>query len=408
MKLFMKFKILTVFVLILLFSSKIGFCEERVILLLSDNIHFGDSLVTKYADMLQTLMDDNYGKDAVRLKKFSKFDFNTTECLEFLKSFSSRNYPPRTIILTVGEANQYNLRGFASYLAKKNKTAAKKQNNKSLREINEDIRNIYEQKISVNANSLIKAAGNQMFSSGKKKFKPKVIPNFYVFGDNFKEDRNTIGSVSAYSYAWQLIRDKKYTQAKDFLWNIIAKKPSHSMFYYALGSLYLLEQKNNCEAEALKAFEEGILVDIRNPRNMCYKGLIYMFMSYKGEISNDILYFARAVYGTAGDVSEEITAINALNTSNYEIKNKTVIDWALSDLDKIRQLYASNNINLVFASYPDETKINEVVKSHIEENNNDGILFFQNKLESTGNMDYSLYTLSKKMFSFLRDRKIIK
>jgi len=286
--------------------------------------------------------------------------------------------------------------------------AAKKQTNKSLREINEDIRNIYEQKISVNANSLIKVAGKQMFSSGKHKFKPKVIPNFYVFGDNFKEDPNTIGSVSAYSYAWQLIRDKKYSQAKDFLWNIIAKKPSHSMFYYALGSLYLLEQKYNCEAEALKAFEEGILVDIRNPRNMCYKGLIYMFMSYKGEISNDILYFARAVYGTAGDVSEEITAINALNTSNYEIKNKTVIDWALSDLDKIRQLYASNNINLVFASYPDETKINEVVKSHIEENNNNGILFFQNKLESTGNMDYSLYTLSKKMFSFLRDRKIIK
>jgi len=79
----------------------------------------------------------------------------------------------------------------------------------------------------------------------------------------------------------------------------------------------------------------------------------------------------------------------------------------VSDLDKIKNLSDKNNIKLIFASYPDEVKINEVVKNHIEQTN-DGILFFQNKFEFTGNMDYSLYNLSKKMFSFLRDRKILK
>jgi hypothetical protein len=396
----MKFKILSI--LILIFLAKTIFCEERVILYVSDNIHLGDNFVTKYADMLQTLMDDNYGKNVVKLKKFSKFDFNTTDCFEFLKSFNTRNYLPKTVIITIGEANQYNLRGFSSYLSKRKNAKPKKTNNKTLKRINEEIMDIYEQK-----NSLLKIAGKQMFSNGKTEYKPKIVPNFYALNDKFIEDPNMIASVSAYSYAWELIRAKKYNQARDFLFNIISKKSSHSMFYYALGSLYLLEQKENAETNALKIFEEGILVDMRNSRNMCYKGLIYVYMSYKGDISNDILYFARAVYEVAGDVSEEITTITTLNTSNYEIKHQTILDWALSDLDKIKELYAKNNINLVFAGYPDELKINEVVKNHIEESN-DGILFFQNRFEFTGNMDYSLYNLSKKMFSFLKDRKFIK
>lgn len=400
MKIFMKFKILSILILMLL--AKNVFCEERVILYVSDNIHLGDNFVTKYADMLQTLMDDNYGKDAIKLKKYSRFDFNTTECLEFLKSFNTRNYLPKTVIVTIGEANQYNLRGFSSYLSKRKNVKPKKINNKTLKEINEEIMDIYEQK-----NSLLAVAGKQMFSNNKKEYKPKIIPNFYVLNDSFVEDSNVIASISAYSYAWELIRAKKYNQARDFLFSVISKKPGQSMFYYALGSLYLMEQKENAEVNALKIFEEGILVDIRNNRNMCYKGLIYLYMSYKGGISGDILYFARAVHEVAGDVSEEITTIVTLNTSNYEVKHKAVLDWALSDLDKIKELYAKNNINLIFASYPDELKINEVVKNHIEESSN-GMLFFSNRFEFVGNMDYSLYNLSKKMFSFLRDRKIIK
>lgn len=400
MKIFMKFKILSILILMLL--AKTVFCEERVILYVSDNIHLGDNFVTKYVDMLQTLMDDNYGENAIKFKKFSRFDFNTTECLEFLKSFNTRNYLPKTVIVTIGEANQYNLRGFSSYLSKRKNAKPKKTNNKTLKEINEEIMDIYEQKT-----SLLTIAGRQMFSNTKKEYKPKIVPNFYALNDKFIEDPNTIASISAYSYAWELIRAKKYNQARDFLFNIISKKSSHSMFYYALGSLYLLEQKENAEINALKIFEEGILVDVRNSRNMCYKGLIYLYMSYKGGISNDILYFARTVYEVAGDVSEEITTITTLNTSNYEVKHQTILDWALSDLDKIKELYAKNNINLIFASYPDDLKINGIVKSHIEGNNND-MLFFQNRFEFMGNMDYSLYNLSKKMFSFLKDRKIIK
>lgn len=403
MKTFMRFKIFTLLVFAFIFAAKTVYCEERVILYVTDNIHLGDNFVTKYADMLQTLMDDNYGKNTIRLKKFTRFDFNTTECFEFLKYFNSKNYPPKTVIITVGEANQYNLKGFSSYLAQSKKKNAKKTNDKTLKQINEEIMDIYERKT-----SLFKLAGRQIFSNNaRSEYKPKVIPNFYALSGNFKEDPNTIASVSAYSYAWQLIREKKYVQARDFLFGVISKKSSHSMFYYALGSLYLLEQKENAETNALKIFEEGILVDIRNGRNMCYKGLMYLYMSYKGGISNDILYFARAVHAVAGDVSDEITAITTLNTSNYEIKHRTILEWALSDLDKIKNLSDKNNIKLIFASYPDEVKINEVVKNHIEQTN-DGILFFQNKFEFTGNMDYSLYNLSKKMFSFLRDRKILK
>ncbi|MDD3729783.1 MAG: hypothetical protein PHI20_01970 [Endomicrobiaceae bacterium] len=88
MKTFMRFKIFTLLVFAFIFAAKTVYCEERVILYVTDNIHLGDNFVTKYADMLQTLMDDNYGKNTIRLKKFTRFDFNTTECFEFLKYFN--------------------------------------------------------------------------------------------------------------------------------------------------------------------------------------------------------------------------------------------------------------------------------------------------------------------------------
>jgi uncharacterized protein HemY len=52
-----------------------------------------------------------------------------------------------------------------------------------------------------------------------------------------------LSSVEVYRHAWSLIRTKEFDKAKSFLKSILDKKPSQSMLYYALGSLYLIEQK---------------------------------------------------------------------------------------------------------------------------------------------------------------------
>ena len=97
-------------------------------------------------------------------------------------------------------------------------------------------------------------------SSVKKTFTPKVIPNFYALNKDFKKDNNIVAAVESYRHAWTLIRAKEFDKAKSFLQNLIEKKSSQSMFYYALSCVYLMENKEeNCELKALKLLEEGNL-----------------------------------------------------------------------------------------------------------------------------------------------------
>ena len=76
----MKFKTLFVLVLVSLISSAL--LADKSIMYVSDSVHVSDYFNTKYIDMLQSLIDDDFGKGAVKVDKITKFDMNTTQCLE--------------------------------------------------------------------------------------------------------------------------------------------------------------------------------------------------------------------------------------------------------------------------------------------------------------------------------------
>ena len=109
----MKFKTLIVFIL-LLFSFTVVFAEKSIVYV-SDSVYMSDYFNTKYIDMLQSLIDDDFGKGKVNVSKVTKFDMNTTQCLELCNALFNKKYQD-TIILNVGDSNYHNLYGFSAYI----------------------------------------------------------------------------------------------------------------------------------------------------------------------------------------------------------------------------------------------------------------------------------------------------
>lgn len=400
----MKFKIFIILTL-LLFPLSVLFADKSI-LYISDSVHMSDYFNTKYVDMLQSLIDDDFGKGAINVSKVTKFDMNTTQCLELCDVLFSKKHQD-TLILNVGDSNYHNLYGLSEYIRNRdrNKPIIIKEE-KDLYEINNEMSKLYG---SSGNSKLTKMIGNVynklMGSDPDKTFKPKVIPNFYVLKDNFNVDSNFMATIKTYEQAWQLIKGKQYEEAKSFLSSIIEKKPSQSMLYYALGSTYLAENSEGCEQKALQCFEDGVLVDPLNKLNLCYKGLELIFMLYKGEITAEVLFFARALNELITFPSEGLESIMAINTIDYNEKIQIINDWILSDIDKLRNKAFTSNTNLVFAGYPDDIPINNLLSDYAK--NSSKALYVENKGELQDNSDFSIYSMAKKIYEFLKGHKFL-
>ncbi|WP_372519826.1 tetratricopeptide repeat protein [Candidatus Ruminimicrobiellum ovillum] len=401
----MKFKMTAVFMLICFLSSAIF--ADKSILYMSDSVHVSDYFNTKYIDMLQSLIDDDFGKGTVNVSKITKFDMNTTQCLEICDVLFNKKHQD-TLILNVGDSNYHNLYGFAAYMKNRDrdKTVVIREN-KNLYEINNEMLKLYG---STGKNTLTKVIGgvyNSLMGGGSDKtFKPKVVPNFYVLNSDFTEDNNFMATIKTYEQAWQLIRDGRFDEAKIFLSTIIEKKPSQSMLYYALGSTYLTENSEGCEAKALQCFEDGILVDPLNKLNLCYKGLELIYMLYKGEITADVLFFARGISQYITFPSESLEAIMSINTVDYDEKIQTINDWILSDIDKIRNKAFVANTNLIFVGYPDNIPINSLLSDYAK--NSSKAMYMENdKINVQDNSDFTIYSMAKKIYDFLTGNRIL-
>ena len=397
----MKYKIILV-LFFLSFCLSYSFCEQKKIFYISDNLHLSGIFDTQYTDMLQEKLEDFYGKGSVSIDKFSRFDINTTESFEIINSTIKSNVP-KAVILMVGEANYYNLYGFSNFVSGDKKTINQGKQKTAL-ELNQDIANIYGVKTKF-LNNIVNAAYKQIINLSDG-YKPKVIPEFYALEDSFIKEDNLLSTMETYSYAWSLIKEENFDKAKEFLQSIIKNKPSISMFHYALASAYLLEQKEDCELHALRCLEDGILVDPLDRDNLCYKGLILLFMMYKGEITAEVLYFAKILNYCSPDISQEITAIVKINSADYTKKEEVISDWILYDIDRIKNFCNKKNIPLIYASYPEETPVNETVETYINDKKD---IFYINNDNGTAqeSMDLIILRLVKNMYKFLTQNRIL-
>ncbi|MBO7612091.1 MAG: hypothetical protein J6T23_07780 [Elusimicrobia bacterium] len=400
----MKFKIFIILTL-LLFPLSVIFADKSI-MYISDSVHMSDSFNTKYVDMLQSLIDDDFGKGAINVSKVTKFDMNTTQCLELCNVLFSKKHQD-TVILNVGDSNYHNLYGLSEYIKNRdrNKPVVIKEE-KDLYEINNEMSKLYGSSGNSKLTKIIGNVYNKLMGPGPDKtFKPKVIPNFYVLKDNFNVDSNFMATIKTYEQAWQLIKGKQYEEAKSFLNSIIEKKPSQSMLYYALGSTYLAENSEGCERKALQCFEDGVLVDPLNKLNLCYKGLELIFMLYKGEITAEVLFFARGLNELITFPSEGLESIMAINTVDYDEKIQIINDWILSDIDKLRNKAYTSKTNLVFAGYPDDIPINNLLSDYAK--NSSRALYVENKGALKDNSDFTIYSMAKKIYEFLKGNKFL-
>ena len=401
----MKFKTLLVSV-VLLFVSTVTFAEESI-LYISDNTHISDSFNIKSLDMLQTFIDDDFGKDKVNISNVSRFDMNTTQCVELFDALYHKGHQD-AIVLMIGDSNYHNLYGFSKYIKSINLDKPLTiKSPKTVYEVNNEMLKLYSIANKSALTNIVNTVYNKIMGSGvNRSFVPKVIPNFYVLNKNFKKDDNFMATVNAYRYAWSLIKQGKYEEAKSFLNPIIESKPSQSMLYYALGSAYLSENNKDCEFKALQCFEDGVLVDPLNKENICYKGLVLLYMLYKGDITAEVLFFTRGLNEFITFPNDELESILAINTTNYDAKVKVINDWIVSDMDKLKNKAVGSNTKLIFSSYPDDIPINALIADYVK--NSSRVLYIDNKINSQDNADFIVYRFAKKLYDFLKEHKIFK
>lgn len=400
----MKFKILFVSI-ILLFVSNISFSEESI-LYITDNTHISDSFNTKYIDMIQGLLDDDFGKNKVNISNVSRFDMNTTQCVELFDILYNRRHQD-VIVLMVGDSNYHNLYGFSKYMKSiRTGTPVTIKAPKDIYEINNEMLKLYAIAKKSTLTKVVSGVYNTIMGTGSEVvFVPKVVPNFYVLNSSFSKDDNFMATMNTYRYAWSLIKNEKYEEARIFLQSIIEKKPSQSMLYYALGSAYLSENSKDCEFKALQCFEDGILVDPLNKDNICYKGLVFLYMLYKGDITAEVLFFARGLNEYITFQNDELDSILSINTVNYDEKVKVINNWILSDMDKIKNKAIRANTKLIFSSYPEDIPINSLISEYVK--NSSKVLYIDNKFDVKENPDFIVYRVAKKLYNFLKEHKII-
>ena len=400
----MKFKFLFILSFLLLFTVYVF--ADKSILYITDNTHMSDVFNTKCVDMLQSLADDDYGKGQVNIVNVSKFDMNTTQCLELFDTLYSKKHQD-AIMLMIGDSNYHNLYGFSSYIKDRDKD--KPIIIKPLKNIYEINNEMLKKYAPTKKSTLTKIVGNvynTLLGAGKDViFEPKVIPNFQALNKDFTVDDNIIASMSIYVYAWDLIRKAKYYEAISFLQSIIEKKPSQSMLYYALGSAYLSEHAENCEQKALQCFEDGILVDPLNKDNLCYKGLVFLYMMYEGEITAEVLFFVRELSEYITFPSDDMEAILNINTVDYNEKLKVINSWILSDMEKLKNKAIKSNTKLIFINYPDDIPVNSLISEYVR--NSSRVFYIENKFDIGDNLDFIVYRIASKIYDFFKKNNII-
>ncbi|MBQ3834914.1 MAG: hypothetical protein II816_05300 [Elusimicrobia bacterium] len=412
-------KIFVLCLCFLLFPFSVSFSDDAI-LYISDH-DTDDEFSERYTNTLQSFISSQRANKKIKIEKFLGFNINTTESIELINMFCKKNIP-KAIVLMVGESNYYNVYGFAKFMDKKDRESETDivQNKKNVKEINSEMSDIYNSYKESSVNPSVKAAYGAVFPvENGKIFHPSVVPEFYALDEKFtfESNVNLMSAVSMYKHSWDLIRNGEYDKAKEFLNNILKKKFVYSMFYYALSSAYLAENGKDCEKKALKLLEEGILLDPLDKKNICYKGIMSMFMMYKGEITSEILFFSRALNKCFLNISDEISAINAINTPDYDSKIEIIDDWILSDFDEIQKICYSLKIPFIFASYPDNADINSLIYGHVKDSAKSA--YVENKIDKSENKDGTeviavpektdsyIYDIAKNMYKFLKEKGIV-
>ncbi len=402
---FKKFLVLCFSVLLFPFSVSMA---GDTILYISDH-DTDDKFSQRYTSALQSFISSQRQNNKIKVEKFLGFNINTTESIELIKMFCKKNIP-NAVVLMVGESNYYNVYGFAKFMNRneQNDGQNEQQDSKTLFEINSKMSKIYDIYKDSSVDPAVEAAYKAVLPGQNiKDFRPVVIPKFYALDKDFKKENaiNFMAAASMYRHAWDLIRNKEYDKAKEFLNNILSNKHASSMFYYALSSACLAENKKGCEKEALRLLEEGILIDPLDKENICYKGLMSMFVMYKGEITSEILFFSRSLNKCFVNISDEISAINAINTPDYDSKIGIIDDWILFDFGEIQKLCYTFGIPFIFASYPDNVDINSLIYGYIK--NSSRSAYIENKIDEQKSYDLYIRDIAKKMYEFLKEKNIV-
>ena len=129
-------------------------------------------------------------------------------------------------------------------------------------------------------------------------------------------------------------------------------------------------------------------------------------MMYKGEVTTEILYFAKMLDFCNKNISNEITTIVMLNSSEYDKKIEAINSWILYDIGRIKDFCKKHNIPLIYASYPESNKIKDTIETYI--NNNKDIYYINNDINNKEGIDLLIiYRLAENMSNFLINNRIL-
>ncbi|MDR1942294.1 MAG: hypothetical protein LBQ47_08200 [Endomicrobium sp.] len=374
--------ILTIF----LFSQLYGAAKDaNDVFFVADSMVLGNKGVSQYSSVLQNLFDKEYGSGKVAVYNYSLFDMNTSQSLRLIRNLLDKNKNTQYVIIMVGEANFYNLNGFADYLYSAGKYAPQPalisgSDYDAIEKLNIDIAGIYNSPLVSVRKTPVEYAASIAYRAVARQpskivngYSAKIVPVFAVLLENGYLTQDA-SFYSKYRAAWNFINGGKYDKADALLGEMRADSPLNANVYYALGSLYLTDAVKKPD-EALRMFESGILVNPFDESNRCYKGLAVMYMSYGGAISKEILYFASVLKNCVGEKIPEINAITAINSYDNDEKIAAVSKWLISDVKEINDLCVSNGARLIVSGYPLGAKAGALLKNAFSSGN---ILFVDN------------------------------
>lgn len=341
----------------------------------------GDTIVTGnkgsfiYSDLLRNMLEKQYGSKKISVFNYSFYNMNTAQGMVLIADLIKKQPNTEFVVLMAGEGNFYNLAGYCDYL--KSKGAYTPQNAfidaydiDALEKLNTGVASMYNSPKAFSKKASMKYIVSTAYRSiagvSPKRiggYRPEIVPAFVALSYEGRGSAPAASLHSKYRLAWNYINGGRYGEAEEILKDMLKENPMNSNIYYALGSLYLLKDNGNAN-EALKMFEEGVLVNPFDKNNQCYKGLSAVYMSYDGRTVHEVLYFVRVIKSYIGERIPEINAIAAMNTADFNKKISAINDWMVSDIRKINAMCAEKGIDCIVADYPFEAKANAVLRGY--------------------------------------------